>query len=84
MKTRSNKKKLAARILQKTLQHCSKEKLFVNSLEKTQKNLVLFFNGRKDNFIDFIKQIWQFRDFYSWSNSLFQSLGPSDETEYFI
>ena len=40
--------------------------------------LLLFSNERRDNFIDFLKQISLSRDFCCWSNSLFQSLGPRD------
>ena len=52
----------------------------INSLEKIQENLSSFSHERRVCFIDFLKEVSRSRDFYCWSNSLFQSLGPRDET----
>ena len=48
------------------------------------KNLSSFSNEGRVSFIDFLKELSRSRDFCCWSNSLFQSLGPRDETENFV
>ena len=58
-----------------------KERLLINSLEKTLKNLSSFSNERRVSFIDFLKEVSRSRDFCC---CLLQSLGPRDETENFV